>query len=613
MRAALLLALALLAPLAQGLAPAPPGLPAPAGPQVRDLFGEVAAPLGAFPMRDVQPRALREEMLAYYAFAGAVPTPRGLAALDEGLATLPPEVQEALAGILAAVNVAAALRAEAFALVSVEEVAWAGSAALRPEVLSAQEQDRLAGIALRIDRAKMLAAGALVVGRVETALPALRAAAALPGAESLAWTDPSGTLQVAGTGDDVHAADRTVLLDLGGDDWWANNAGAMAPSAIIELFPGCFTQGALDCSALHPKRNGPAVRSLLGRACSANLIDPVFGAGDASVAAQRHLAAQAAGPDAAAAWAYASTAVPAQAAAVAATTDPDLACLPQGAGDAEPWARDFWTMGALADGDAHMVAVGVDLQGNDRVAPPKEFTFMNDGRNPSGCDTRGMGEAGKLWARNVTAGSGFAGIGVLWDEGGDDAYGGRSITQGVGHLGGVGVLVDRGASRDTYEGIRFAQGVGFVAALGLLHDDGGDDDYALYNLIPLWNEFEAFSGCDVSTRDGQGRSNILAVGALVDGGGNDVYRVQDHLAEGLLLPGASRNDPTTTQGSTGFRLNIGPSALHDLLAIGRGLLWDRGGGDDMYTRPGRGDACFASGGTFWDEGASPLSSLGPCA
>lgn len=613
MRLPLLLALALTLPGAAALATLTPA-PVP-------LLAEDASPLAVFraaagtlvpvaapDLAALPERSLREEVLVYYARNGAVPTAQGLARLDAGLAAMPAEVQGPVQRILAAMDAAAALRAEAFAGLTWAEVAWLHGASFRAESLPPEDAAAFLALAGRIDLAKMAAAGAVVLATLEQEVPRLRAAAALPGMDALSFIDPTGTLEVAGTAGDAHPQDRTLLLDLGGDDVWSNNAGAMAPTAVIELFPGCFTTGALDCTALYPRRNGPAIQSLVGRWCAVNLANPLF-EGDAFTG-QAMAALGTADPAAIAGFATAGPGDFADAALAAA--NPELGCVPQGADDLEPWAGDFVTKGALSDADAHFVNVGVDIAGNDVFAPPKSFNFMVDGRNPSGCDTRWMGEAGKLWDRNVTAGSSFAGVGVLWDEAGADFYGGRSMTQGVGHVGGAAALVDRGTGDDRYEGIRFAQGMAFAVGIGLLYDEAGDDRYEQKNLLPLWNEFEAFSGCDVSTRDGQGRSNILGVGALVDGAGDDVYYTQDHIADGLLLPGASRDDPTTTQGSTGARLNLGPSALHDLEALGRGLLWDRGNGADVYSRPGRGNGCASTGGSFLDEGASLLGSLGPC-
>lgn len=618
-RDALILA-ALLVGSATVVAVAPPGpagpgdaTPSPPLPSARLWEGAGAAglspPADAPALADLEAGTLRAGVLELYALVGAVPTERGLARLDAGLAEVPPDVQAPAALVLAAMNEAARMRHAAFAGVPVDDLAFAYRAGLRSD-LSAAEEVRLSSVVARVDRAGMAAAAALVLDAVATARPLLADAAASHGAalSDLNWTDPLGAVQISGAADHVHTEDRTLQIDLGGDDDWKNNAGATFPEFLIKAVPGCITTGGLDCMPLHPKRQGTAVRSLLGRECSVNLVAPVFHGQAYAQAVEDEVEAQLDGPDPDGAAAFATEETPAAAGQAAASTDPDTRCLPQGPDDVEPWAGDFVTKGILSDGDEHLVAVALDVAGNDRFAPPKSFNKMVDGTNPAGCDSRDMGEEGKLWDRNLTAGSGFAGVGVLWDGEGSDFYGGRSLTQGSGHVAGVGVLVDRGRGNDHYVAVRVAQALGLAGGFGMIHDDGGDDRYELRNDIPFFNEFEHFIGCDVSTRDGQGRANFVGVGVLLDEAGDDVYFVQQHDED---IPGAARDDPTTTQGSTGVRLNVGPHPVNELMAAGRGLLWDRGG-QDSYTRPGRGNGCMSLGGTFLDEGGSLTGSLGPC-
>ncbi len=78
----------------------------------------------------------------------------------------------------------------------------------------------------------------------------------------------------------------------------------------------------------------------------------------------------------------------------------------------------------------HAVSVALDWAGNDLYqALPDEFASF---------------------------GAGALGVGILWDEAGDDIYDADRRTQGCGVFG-VGVLVDR-AGRDTYRAISDAQG-----------------------------------------------------------------------------------------------------------------------------------------------------------
>lgn len=592
---ALTIAVLLLAPMAAA-ALGPAALPAPE-PPLAVLHAAAAAGGLDLPWPDIallRGRALRAELLQAYTLGGVALTPPGLARLEAGLAALPPGLDEPVAEVLAAMNVARLLHARALADVSAAELAWAREATLRGAPQGAEDAARLAALQPQLDLPLVAAGGALLLAAVQDALPRLRLAAAQPGLEDFAYVDPAGMLELSGTGESRFTADRQLQVDLGGDDAWANNAGGAVPQALVEAFPGCAVTGSAECTLLDPSRNAGATRALLGRPCSAAAGETLFGLGDAAGA----LAALLAAPSG---WA----------AQLVAGLDPRTGCLPGGTGDLGPWLADAWRQGVVADADAHFAVVGVDLAGDDTFAPPRTFNFMNNGQNPSGCDTTMLGDAGRLWDRNVTAGAAFASLGLLWDAGGSDAYGGRSITQGAAHVGAFAALVDQGDGADRYEAVRFAQGLGFFGALGLLLDEGGHDVYRLRNLVPLWNEFEPFTGCDVSTRDGQGRSNFDAIGALVDGAGDDAYDVQDHLAEGLVLPGAGRDDPTTTQGSTGFRLGLGPTRVQGLAALGRGLLWDRGGAD-AYSRPGRGDGCADTGGTFLDQAPGAVPSLAPC-
>lgn len=538
---------------------------------------------------------LRAAILDLYALVGAAPTPLGLARLDAALADLPADVEAPAARLLAAMNEAARLRHEAFAQVSVEDARFAHEATLRAAPPTPEEEARLADIAARIDADKMATAGDLALRAVAQARLDLAAA----DAAGVAFVDPLGAVQIAGDGDDVHAADRTLLIDLGGDDEHANNAGATMPDFVIEAFPGCITTGGLDCTPLHPSRNSLALQSVFGRPCSFDATQAPFIGLAYAADADRHAQEQLQEQNLPALQRFlASPGGPTmqRAQQLAASPAPRLDCLPHD-GDVEGWAEDFHTRGILTDGDEHVVAVALDLGGSDRYAPPREFNDINDGDNAAGCDTRWMGEEGKLWARNLTAGSAFAGVGILWDTDGDDFYGGRSLTQGVGHVGGVGVLVDEGQGSDEYVGVRLAQGAAIFASVGVLFDEGGHDRYALENDVAFFNEFEHFIGCDASTRDGQGRANFNGVAALVDLAGDDTYFVQQHAPE---VPGASRDDPTTTQGSTGTRLNVGPSPINGAAALGFGLLYD-GAGADSYSRPGRADGATDASGTFVDR------------
>jgi hypothetical protein len=568
---------------AAGLLHAPAAAPA-LGATPTDTLAALAALRGTkvLPVPAIRAGTLRHEILAFYAQVGALPTRKASDELDARLATVPASIQAPTADLLASMNAAAKLRDAAFADVRPSELAWAYARGLDPTPMSLADQARAADIIARIDAAKMDLAARLVTSAVARDAPLLKAQADAP----VSFVDPLGAIEIAPATDDVHSVDRTLLIDLGGDDDYTNNAGAAMPDYIIDGFPGCITTGGLDCTLLDAHRNGDSTRDVFGRACRFGFDTAAFQAVHDEQDAQAFAANEAANPSTPNASRYVPVAegYPAD---INAAFGLDTGCLPQGPEDATgDWYTHFWDNGTLTDGDEHDVALLVDLGGNDRYAPPREFNNINNGNNAAGCDTRPMGEAGKIWARNLTAGGAFAGVGVLYDASGSDFYGGRSLTQGTGHVGGVGVLIDDGAGDNTFSAVRIAQGTGLFAGLGLLDARAAtSNDFRLENDVPFFNEFEHFIGCDVSTRDGQGRGNFNGAGALLSGTGDDTYFVESHDPS---VPGAVRDDPTTTQGSGGDRLQVGVPDAAPLFAQAVGIL-DDAGGHDTYTRADRGD------------------------
>jgi hypothetical protein len=104
------------------------------------------------------------------------------------------------------------------------------------------------------------------------------------------------------------------------------------------------------------------------------------------------------------------------------------------------------------------------------------------------------------------------GIGILRDSGGDDRYEAELFAQGVGYFYGAGLLWDE-RGEDRYGAVRYAQGHAAHEATGVLRDESGDDRYRL--------DFGV----------GQGMGLDLALGVLFDGGGGDDYRA-GRLAQG---------------------------------------------------------------------------------
>ena len=186
-----------------------------------------------------------------------------------------------------------------------------------------------------------------------------------------------------------------------------------------------------------------------------------------------------------------------------------------------------------------------------------------------------------LVRRVLTAGTGFAGVGVLMDGAGDDTYLGKGITQGAGHVGGVGVLQDEGGD-DVYHAMRLSKGFGVAGGLGVLHDGGGNDRYtyympraidpkAPYKTPGSGGGFTTTGLCDNQARWDEGTGIAGGVGVLVEDGGDDFYQAAEPLDH---LFGTT--EPLRRTGSLGYG---------DFQ--GFGVMIDRSGLDRYTGMPGR--------------------------
>ena len=158
---------------------------------------------------------------------------------------------------------------------------------------------------------------------------------------------------------------------------------------------------------------------------------------------------------------------------------------------------DRYGVKAFGQGYAGTAGVGLlwDLAGNDAYAGDGlPDPFAREGRI-------GFTQGAASGARGELGG----GAGILRDDAGDDRYEGQMFAQGTGYYYALGMLWDR-AGHDAYQAVRYAQGTGVHQAAGLLYDEGGDDRYSL------------------SVGVGQGMGLDLAVGVLVDLAGDDAYR-----------------------------------------------------------------------------------------
>jgi hypothetical protein len=214
-------------------------------------------------------------------------------------------------------------------------------------------------------------------------------------------------------------------------------------------------------------------------------------------------------------------------------------------------------LGGLANVECVPLAgVLLDLSGNDRYGVEQDPDPTLDGR----CT------AEPLVRRQSTAGTGFAGVGILRDVAGDDSYTGKTVAVGAGHVFGIGIVSDA-AGNDTYRVVRNGIGFGLFGGLGLVRDEVGADRYEYHIPAPLDpsapNETPGAGGviddtgsCDNRPRFTAGAGNLGAVGMLVDLQGDDAYL-------GAYSDDYAAPAGTGRGGSLGFASNGGVGVLYD--------------------------------------------------
>lgn len=355
--------------------------------------------------------------------------------------------------------------------------------------------------------------------------------------------------------DNSYAQDYALLVDVGGDDTYTNNAGGGIVGA-----PG-------EDRCLDPREGGPAQRA-------AALIDL-------------------AGHD---------QYLPADRCAVNGGATLGVGFLYDAAGNddyhyQQPPPFDSWSNSGLVsdtpNGSAYIGAGFLfDGAGNDSY----------QGFNALGA----LGGSGFLFdARGRDDYLGFAGAGLLGgtglviDGGGRDAYEGAT---GYGAAGGFGLVLDA-AGNDHYQG---ANGVGFIFGAGALVDLSGFDTYgAAANPAVAGNGFGGFGagllldggGDDVYPTLTGNAFGLLGAGFLIDGAGNDTYTARE-LGNGWAGAGVAVlfdgiGDDTYHVGDSSDPIVASGNAT---AGLGSAVLFDAGGNDSYTVEDGFGNG-FAVEGT----------------
>ncbi|MCF6153837.1 MAG: PDZ domain-containing protein [Candidatus Brocadia sp.] len=204
----------------------------------------------------------------------------------------------------------------------------------------------------------------------------------------------------------------------------------------------------------------------------------------------------------------------------------------------------------------------VDSCGNDFYFAGGEYPDFRDPEKSFQSMSQGMG-MGIRPEESIVGASG--GIGMLIDQKGTDQYRGDYFSQGSGYYYSLGLLCDK-EGNDTYYAGRYAQGAGIHSAIGLLKDTSGDDTYE----------------CTYGVSQGCGHDT--GIGFLVDDCGNDTYRSETSsqgvgLEKGIgVLADFYGNDVYQANGNS--QGVSSPSKTEEISGVG--ILIDNQGDHDIF-------------------------------
>jgi hypothetical protein len=308
---------------------------------------------------------------------------------------------------------------------------------------------------------------------------------------------PIGKVVVGGTGPNIYREDAALILDLGGDDLYLNNAGGTRPGIPVALVIDWsgndryisaenFSQGAgvLGGGFLIDLGGDDTFISLDGSQGTGLWGLGLLYHGDGNAVYKARTLAQGVG-------------------------QMGLGIIVNGAGDDIYLCSDQ----GQAFGPFGGAGILIDVAGRDfyqlgGVTP--------DFRDPAKA-TVSMGQG---FGFGVRPGKGLqevpGGIGILIDENGDDTYIADYFAQGAAYYYGLGILNDMSGD-DRYIAGRYAQGAGIHSAVGVLVDHKGNDSY------------------HASFGVAQGLGHDYGVGILEDDQGDDIYW------GGTLVQGAATN------------------------------------------------------------------------
>ena len=208
----------------------------------------------------------------------------------------------------------------------------------------------------------------------------------------------------------------------------------------------------------------------------------------------------------------------------------------------ESGGSDRYLADRYAQGIGFTKGIGgiIEADGSDYMFAGGKYPDFRDPENATESNAQGFGYGLRPFYTSVGS---SGGIGLVYDQNGNDIYINDYFGQGASYWYAFGALVDE-AGDDLYISGRYSQGAGIHFSIGTLIDEKGNDHY-------------------VSTFGvGQGCGHDFGIGVLVDNNGDDFYK------GGVLVQGFGNE-------------------------IGMGILYDRKG-NDKYVSNGPGSGNFSS-------------------
>ncbi len=197
---------------------------------------------------------------------------------------------------------------------------------------------------------------------------------------------------------------------------------------------------------------------------------------------------------------------------------------------------DSYTSRQMTQGYGSTLGVGLlyDRTGDDKYhAIAEDYGFAQG----SGCGCRSY-----PWKKDVSM---YGGIGILLDDEGMDSYQGSSFVQGASYFLSLGILVDRSGDDYYVANGSYSHGAGVHLTSGFLCDYSGNDHYSgKWGGTAVGNDesigiFIDLAGDDYyegSDGDGQSYSHKpYGLSILIDVKGDDVYQASGY-SQGYVLP-----------------------------------------------------------------------------